>query len=349
MKRLGIFALALLLVGAGCAGTGTSATGDGGVYQTSNSGEDWVQTVLVPTAAGVGTLATTDVLNMEMDPQDDSFLYIGTRQNGMLYSDDAGISWRQPRYSAFQDGTIFAVEVDPKDVCTLYVARGSRLYRTTDCMRTFDDEVYVENRSGVSVVQVAVDWYSTNTVWIGLNNGDVLKSTDSGNSWRTVLDAEDEVSEIMISNTDSRKILVSTFDNGVFRSTDAGQEWENIDGGLNELKRSDRVNAMTQNADSSTVLMASEYGLTVSDDFGATWTALNLVTAPGEVNIRAAAIDQENANRIYYAANGTFYRSTDGGNTWDTERLPTGRVVRSMLVDPEDSSVIYIGVATNIE
>lgn len=349
MKRLGILALSLMLVGAGCFGGSTSSTGDGGVFQTANSGEDWTQTVLVPTSAGVGTLATTDVLNMEMDPQDDSFLYIGTRQNGMLYSDDAGISWRQPRFSALTDGTIYGVEVSPDDVCTLYVAKGSRLYRSTDCMRSFDDEIYVENRGGVSVVQVAVDWYATNTVWIGLNNGDVLKSEDAGNSWRTVLKANDEISEIMISNTDSRKILISTFDDGIYRTTDGGTEWDQVNGGLDELKRADRVNAMIQSADSDVVLIATEYGLVSSDDFGETWTALNLVTSPGEVNIRAVGMDHENPSVIYYAANGTFYRSSDGGNTWDTERLATSRTVRAMLVDPEDSSILYIGVATNTE
>lgn len=349
MKRLGLIALSLILVGAGCFSGSSSTTGDGGVFQTYNSGEDWEQTVLVPTAAGVGTLATTDVLNMEMDPQDDSFLYIGTRQNGMLYSEDAGISWRQPRYDAMTDGTIFSVEVSPKDVCTLYVAKGSRLYKSTDCMRSFDNEVYVENRSGVSVVQIAVDWYDTKTVWIGLNNGDVLKSTDGGNSWRTVLKAGDEVSEIMISNTDSRKIIVSTFSDGMQRTTDGGETWDEVDGGLSDLKRADHVYALTQSADAGVVLAATEYGLVSSDDFGQNWTALNLVTSPGEVLIRALGMDAENPNRIYYAANGTFYRSTDGGNTWETERLATSRIIRAMLVDPEDSSVLYIGAATNID
>ena len=95
MKRFSLIALSLIIVGAGCGGRSSSGS-DGGVFTTSTAGEEWAQTVIVPTAAGIGTLATTDVLNMEMDPQDDTFMYIGTRQNGMLYSQDSGTSWLQP-------------------------------------------------------------------------------------------------------------------------------------------------------------------------------------------------------------------------------------------------------------
>jgi photosystem II stability/assembly factor-like uncharacterized protein len=348
MKRFSFIALCLVLIGAGC-GSRSSSGSDGGVFTTSTAGAEWTQTVIVPTAAGIGTLATTDVLNMEMDPQDDTFIYIGTRQNGMLYSQDSGVSWLQPESSAMQDGLIYQVEVDPTDVCTVYVAKGARLYSTRDCMRSFDSETYVDNRSGVSVVQVAVDWFDHSTIWIGLSNGDVLKSDDSGDTWQTVLKTGEEISDFLIHATDSRTVLVSTYSRGIYKTQDGGSDWEEVDGGLNDLSTADEVYSLIQDATSDVVIASTGYGLVRSTDFGATWEAIPLVTSPGQVTIRAVGMDIENPNTLYYAANATFYHSDDAGLTWDTERLPSARVPRAMLVDPDEPAVLYVGVASTTD
>ncbi|MBI5794285.1 hypothetical protein HZA87_04385 [Candidatus Uhrbacteria bacterium] len=345
MKGFSLIALSLLLIGAGCSSSSSSSS-DGGVFTSINAGQDWTQTVIVPTASGIGTLATTDVLNMEMDPQDDTFLYIGTRQNGMLYSEDSGVSWRQPENDALADGLIYHIEVDPTDVCTVYVAKGARLYRTDDCMRSFDSETYVDNRSGVSVVQVTVDWFNARTIWMGLSNGDVLKSADSGDTWQTVLKTGEEISSILIHTTDSRKVLVSTYGKGLYKTADAGSNWEEVDGGLSDLQKSQDVYTMIQSEDSGVVIAATGYGLVRSEDFGATWEAVQLVTSAGQVTIRAVGMDVADPDTLYYAANSTFYHSDDAGSTWDTERLPTARVPRAMIVDPDESGVVYLGVAS---
>jgi photosystem II stability/assembly factor-like uncharacterized protein len=284
-----------------------------------------------------------------MDPQDNDFLYIGTRGNGMLYSDDGGASWRQPRYSTLQSDTIYSVEVDPTDVCTVYVARGQRLYRTTDCMRSFDSETYVETRSGVNVVQIAVDWYDNNIIWIGLSNGDVLKSEDFGETWQTSKKIGKEISEMLVSSSDSRSLLVSTYSSGIYKTTDQGETWEGIEGNIKDLKDADEVYDVIQSADAGVIIATTTYGLLKSTDFGSTWEPIDLITSSGQVTIRAVGIDIDNPDTIYYAANSTFYRSFDGGSTWDTERLGSSRVPRVMLVDPEDSSVLYVGVASAIE
>ncbi|MCR4314612.1 MAG: YCF48-related protein [Candidatus Uhrbacteria bacterium] len=345
MKKLTVLSLSLILLGAGCLGGSSSSGSDGGVFKTINAGQEWAQTVIVPTASGIGTLATSNILSMEMDPQDHNYLYVSTRENGMLYSEDGGVSWRQPRVSALKEGLIYKVEVDPTDVCKVYVAKGARLYATDDCMRSFNSEIYVDNRSGVSVVQVAVDWYEPSILWIGLSNGNVLKSGDSGRTWTTVLKTGDEISGFLINNTDSHQILVSTFTEGIYKTIDGGEKWEKVEGGLDKLKRSERVYQLIQSKDSSVVMSSNQYGLTRSTDFGATWEAIPLLTSAGQVTIRAVGIDGENPATIYYAANATFYQTTDGGTTWDTEKFPSSRTPRTLLVDPEDSSVLYIGVA----
>ncbi|MBM5789664.1 hypothetical protein FJZ23_01050 [Candidatus Parcubacteria bacterium] len=348
MKKLTVILFSVVLLGAGCAGlTGTKkgAGPDGGVFKSSDAGTTWTQVAAVPTAQGMGTLATTDVLNLEMDPSDRFVLYAGSRTSGFVSTQDGAMSWQLPRQAIFREGLIYAVEVDPNASCTYFVAKGNRLYKTSDCGRSFSDEAYVETRAGITILQVAVDWYNKGTVWIGLSNGDVLKSTDAGASWRASLKLGEEISEIMLNNRDSRQVMISSYKGGIWRTIDGGERWEKADGSISKLTGSSRVFALSQTADGSVLLAATQYGLLRSKDFGATWEAITLLTSPNQVTIRAAALAPEAPHVMYYATPGTFYRTNDGGVTWQTQKFPSARVPRAIVIDPKDEAVLYIGVA----
>lgn len=341
--------LLFVFLGAGCSFGQKTIGNDGGVLKTVNAGKDWVQSSAVPTAKGIGTLTTTNVINLEMDPSDSSVIYASTREDGFLYTDDSGISWHQPRSSSFSSGTVFDVQTDPKDVCTVYVAKGQRLNKTTDCMRTFDSEVYVESRSETNVTHIAIDWYDSRNIWIGLSNGDVLKSIDSGKTWMTVLRTGEEISNVLINNKDSRSVIVSLYRGGVQKTSDGGSTWNDSSPDQKKWKGSKQVYSVVQNQDGGAILLASQFGLLRSNDFGSTWEEVKLVTSSGQVQIRAVAFNPLNANTIYYATQGTFYKSVDGGVTWKTEKLPSTRIPRSIIVDHKDGNVIYIGFAKAIE
>lgn len=351
MKKLFLISLTLLvLLGAGCEQLSKGGKSpDGGVFKTTDAGKTWKTANVVPTSAGIGTLATTNVLNFEIDPQDNTVFYLSSRESGMLYSEDAGASWRLPRQAVLKEGTVFAVEADPFDRCTVYIAKGSKLYKTTDCFRTVDDEVYVETRANVTVARIALDWYTQGTVWIGLSNGDVLKSTDSGKSWKSILKIGKEISQILISNKDSRQLIISSYTLGFQKTTDGGENWSKYDGDTSKLTGTQVVYSILQNADSSVALAATKYGILRSTDFGSTWQPLKLLTSPSQVQIRALGISPKDPNTIYYSVNGTFYTSTDGGQSWQTQKFPSSRVARTMAVDPKDPNVIFVGVAEVVE
>lgn len=350
MKHLSYLVLLLVFLGAGCLGGGSKNTGaDAGVFKTADAGTTWTQVAAVPTAQGIGTLATTDVLNLEIDPSDKFVLYAGTRANGLVSTEDGAASWRLPRQSVLRDGTVFNVQVDPNNSCHIYAAKGNRLYETQNCGRSFEDESYVETRGGVTVAQIAVDWYNKGTVWIGLSNGDVLKSIDNGKSWRSVLKVGEEVSEIMLNNKDSRQVIVSSYTIGMQRTLDGGDEWRKVEGGLSSFSGSARVYDLSQTADGGVLMAATQYGLVRSKDFGSTWEALNLLTTPGQVTIRSVGVASDDPNTIYYATPGTFYRTNDAGQTWQTQKFPSARVPRAIVVDPDDAAVLYVGVAAEIK
>ncbi|OGL66787.1 hypothetical protein A2856_03410 [Candidatus Uhrbacteria bacterium RIFCSPHIGHO2_01_FULL_63_20] len=348
-SRLLIPLLALSLVGAGCnipgLGPKDAAKGpDGGLWKSANAGSSWAQAVTLPGPKGVGTLANVNVLAFEADPSDASILYLGTRENGLFVSEDAAASWRQPRAATLREGAISAVAVDPKAGCTVYAARGARVMKSTDCLRGVTD-AYVDTRAKVEVAAVVVDWYDPNVVWLGLTNGDVLKSLDAGRSWRTVNATKANVSAILVSRADSRQVLVGTQKGGFFRTNDGGATWKQVDKELKDFRNGNKVTALVGDKGSGTVIAATGYGLLKSRDFGATWEALTLLTAPGQVAVKAVAIDPKKADRLFYATAGTFYQSTDAGVTWSTRPLPSAREPQVLQLAPDSSDTLFLGVA----
>ncbi len=92
--------------------------------------------------------------------------------------------------------------------------------------------------------------------------------------------------------------------------------------------------------------MSSEYGILKSTDNGSTWTSVPLVTASGEVTVRAIGVAPENGDTIYYGTASTFYRSTSGGSAWSTSDLPGTRGASVIHVDAADANNIFLGVRT---
>lgn len=345
LSKISLTGAALVLMGAGCFGGGGTAATTGGVWQSTDAGKTWVQTAAVPTATGVSSLANVDVTTLTVDPQDSSTIYAGTLANGMFFSLDSGESWQRPEEVEARSGHVVGIGVSSKDVCTYMVAKTDRVMKTEDCGRSFDTEVYVESASGVSITAMALDWYDPNIVWIGTSAGNVIRSLDAGRSWTTMTRLDDDVTALMVSNADSRIVFAGTATSGVNRSTDSGATWTNFEKTLKDFKSSDRVYGFAQNGNGSFVVMNSKYGLLSSTDNGATWSGVSLISGSGEVRIYGIAIAPETSDTIYYATNSTLNRSTSAGSAWTTSELPSTRAGYVLMVDPDDSTHVYLGSA----
>jgi photosystem II stability/assembly factor-like uncharacterized protein len=337
----------LALVGAGCLGTSkTSGGSDGGIYKTADAGGIWAQQTMILSSKGVGSIGNANVIALEADPRDHLAMYAGTVSNGLLYSLDGTASWQQPRDAGMREGAVSAVEVDPTNSCIVFVAKGQRLYKTVDCMRTFSSEAYVETRSGVTVTEIAVDWYNPKIVWMGLSNGDVMKSEDGSATWVSSVSTKESVTGILVSNADSRMVLVATEKGGFYKTMDAGITWTQVKDELKEFKNAAKVTALAQDKTGGTVLAATAYGLIRSKDFGSTWEALQLLSSPNQVAIGAIALNPTDTNEIVYAAGNTYYHSVDGGLKWTTSEIPTTRLPTSLIMDATDAGAAYLGVAS---
>ena len=138
--------------------------------------------------------------------------------------------------------------------------------------------------------------------------------------------------------------LYALLELGVFKSTDAGQTWVNSSFGIDLLRRGRPLFCLTISPHDSQILYVGGYGFTSgpggfiyrSDDGGASWTRLGYEQELGHVN--RILVDWEDPELLYAACSGGFFRSPDGGRTWE-EVLST--FIYDADWDPFDAGAIF--------
>lgn len=346
IPKLFLLVAGFALIGQGCLGGGRAGGPDGGLWQTTDSGKNWAHLAALPQAGGVGSTGGVNVNAIEIDPSDDTAYYMATVNNGLFYSYDNGSTWQRPEDAAVRAGNVLDVEVDPRDVCTIYVLKKDAVLKSTDCGRTYQNS-FVESRENNDLTAFVIDWYSPDILWAGTSDGEILRTKDAGATWSSIQQFRDDVTALALSNADSRILLVGTEKRGLQvrdPNTGAFTDYEDI---LNkDFKESDRVYGFAQTANGSKIVMSTKYGLLVSTDKGNTWEALKLVTPPGEVEIRSVEINPKNLNTIYYGTDTAFYATTNGGESWETLELPSTRALTVLEVHPSVTNVVLAGFAT---
>jgi len=345
MKHAIFLFIPLILLGAGCFGGSGSTGSNGSLWRTNDAGATWDQLSALPGATGVGSIAGVNVTSVEVDPSDSSTYYMGTESNGLLYTHDYGSTWARFEDSEVKSGYIVDVEVNPETLCTIYVLKSDRVLKSNNCGREWKS-VYSEARSDVSLTAMEIDWYTPDTLWIGTSDGDITRTQDGGASWDTLYHISGDVTDIMVSNSDSRIIMYTTAKHGYRRTTDGGENWEEVKKDLDkQFDEADDIYSITQDRLGNTVVMNTKYGLIKSRDQGATWEHVDILTSPGEVRIWSVAMNPENASEMYYATGDIFYTSTSGGSSWQTESLPSSRAAKTMIVHPSSTEYVLVGFA----
>lgn len=344
MKKYIFIAIAALLVfaGAGCITIGApSKSGiDGGIWKSVNKGRDWAQSNAAPTASGLGNINGINITDLVFDPQDNKAIYLASAGSGLFYTWDGTQSWKY--VDSLGMGYINSVAIDHKYKCTLYAALQNKIWKSIDCARSWKNQ-YFDTRSEIYVSAVAVDPASSNIVYGGLSGGDLLKSADGGASWNTIRRFGNKIQKIFIHPKNSNLVFVIMQNNGLWKSKDAGANWTDLRSKMEKFPGANEIYDFDVDKEAKTMYLTSIYGIVLSEDLGESWRKIDLLTPPGSTRIYSFAVNPNNAQEIYYSTANTFYSSFDGGKNWTTKKLPTGRVGTALLVDPQNSSLIYLG------
>lgn len=161
-------------------------------------------------------------------------------------------------------------------------------------------------------IGISPNFASDSTVFVAPNDSGIHKSSDAGNSWRTV---SIPMRPFFVLPSPNFAIDQTVFVGGSFgqlwRSLDAGESWE----GLDVQGASPKAIAFSPNysADQTILVLTHGNGLLHSTDGGSTWAVLSV--APGDIAL-AVAPSYPAAPIIYVGGSDGLYKTFDNGQTW---------------------------------
>lgn len=346
MNRILILVLGLMLTAASCniLGGGTR-----GVLKSQDGGDTYHESNKLETKGDIDGL---QVNVMAMDPNNPDTVYLGSA-SGVHRTTDGAKTWKHV-LAGIQVG---GIQVDPSQSAIIYVTglsgNNGRVLKTVDGGETWKD-IYTEPTRNNPALSLAISKANAKVLLVGLNNGGVIRSLDEGTTWQMVRNFDNPV--ISIQYVDSTTVYALTRTGGLYASANQGSVWTPVDlqiqsensGITNRLSGSRTFyNAAFDPALPSVIFLATSQGLLRTVDSGRTWVIMSIPVTNSALNISAVAVNPTDSNNILIAVGSTMFKSTNGGISWETKKLPTEQRVKQILFNPIEPNNIYLGLTSN--
>jgi hypothetical protein len=202
---------------------------------------------------------------------------------------------------------------------------------------------------------LAVDPADANTVYVGLRDGGVRRTSDGGETWVDCGLPAPQVFSIAVSAADGA-VYAGTEPSALYRSDDRGESWRELTGLLDLPSRptwsfpprpwTSHVRWIAPSPhDADVVLAGIELGgLMRSTDGGETWEDQRPGSQP---DVHSLAWHREVEGRAYEAGGGGAAWSEDWGDTWSPADDGRDRhYTWSVAVDPADPELWYVSAST---
>jgi photosystem II stability/assembly factor-like uncharacterized protein len=277
-------------------------------------------------------------------------IFAGMHSGGLYFSPDGGATW-EARADGITIPNVFCVRYAHRgDDVVLYAGtEPASMFRSDDYGRSWVELPGVKETKGREkwsfpgppfkphVKTMTIDQRQPNVIYAGVEQGDLLKTTDGGATWR-VLDSYSkptdwtyrDIHSVVIHPSDTAELYMTT-GMGLYLSRDAGKNWDLIVDNSFRIGYPDHL--LVSPADGNTMFMAGaekdpghwqkshHAGGTIarSRDRGRSWTdasvglpddrrpnieAMSLASWPGGFELFAGTTD------------GIVFASTDAAGTW---------------------------------
>lgn len=312
-----------------------------GIFKTVTGDTNWIQL-----NNGIPTDLT--VVALKENPKNNNTLYACLSKifpdqvgiQGLYKSYNAGESWQLINQVINFSNSLYEFDmmaVNPADTNMVLIVCNDSLYKSTDGGVTFS---YSSSALISGCITVNFDPVNTEVIYLGKYNG-ISKSDDGGNAWSESSHGMLGTTPTKVAiNKDNQNILyvVSNGLNGLDKSMDGGLNWQNSNTGLPGF------NSVTLDPNNQETLycVTPFDGIYKSADSGNSWGQLT------DQPIYTYEIDHSNSNNQYGSIDNVFYKSYDGGATWnEISTITTGGffdgAIVSIAYDPNNQDVFYCG------
>ncbi len=251
------------------------------------------------TSAASGLPRTSDYHSLLVSPGNARSLQLGTHE-GLFRSSDGGITWS----AASLVGTDAMTLAQPS-ASTVWAAGHGVLSRSVDGGATWED-VRPTGLPGLDVHGFAVDPREPTHLLAAIAGQGLFRSKDGGKSFALV-SRQVGPGVMALAVLPNGRVLAGDLSTGMLvRSSDGGKNWKPI------IETS--VMGLAVNPADPKIVLASGPGVLLSSDGGARWRqTLQVPAGSGPI-----AWSTSNPRTAYVVGlDGSLYRSTDSGATWN--------------------------------
>jgi photosystem II stability/assembly factor-like uncharacterized protein len=286
--------------------------------------------------------------------------YFGAVGGGLWKTTDGGTTWRPVTDGQLQSSSVGAVAVSESNPDVVYIGmgetelrgnimQGDGVYKSVDAGKTWK---HIGLGDTQAISRIRIDPSNPDIVYVSAlghpyaANAErgVFRSKDGGKTWQKVLYKSDKAGavDLVIDPHNSKVLFAALWDvyrtswtlssggplSGLYKSTDGGDSWTEITrkpglpngiiGKIGVAVSSDpnRIYAMVE---------ADDGGLFRSEDAGGTWAR---ISEDRRLRQRAFYYSRIYADPVakdtVYVLNTSFFKSTDGGKTFQVIRTPHG-------------------------
>ena len=299
--------------------------------------------------------------------------YFGAVGGGLWKTIDGGQTWDPVTDGQINSSSVGAVAVSDSNPDIVYIGmgetelrgnimQGDGVYKSIDGGKNW---IHLGLEETQSIAKIRVHPTNPDIVYVaalGHPYGEnpergVFKSIDGGKSWNKVLYKSSKSGAIdLIMDPKNPEILYATIwqvyrtpykmlgggpECGIYKSVDGGMNWIDISENEGLPKRPlGKIGITVSGANSNriwAIVEANNGGVFLSDDAGATWELVN-----NERKLRQRAFyysriyaDPKDEN-IVYALNTGFYKSVDGGKTFDKRIIVPHGDNHDLWIDPNN-------------
>ncbi len=311
-------------------------------------------------------------------PGEPRLAYFGATGGGVWVSRTRGDSWENIS-DGFFGGSIGAVAVSTWDPNVMYVGGGEKtvrgnvshgygMFKSMDAGKTWESIGLEDSRR---IPRIRIHPRNPDLVYVAVlghlfgpnEERGIYRTKDGGTTWEKVLHVSDQVGfvDLAMDPSNSRVMYASAWrvlrtpyslesggeGSGIWKTMDGGDTWHEVTGRDNGLPQGTLgISGVTISPVNSqrvwAIIEAEDGGVFRSDDGGAMWRRVS-----DDRNLRQRAwyytrIYADVANEdMVYVLNVQFWRSKDGGRTYESISTPHGDH-HDLWIDPDDASHLII-------